>query len=274
MNGDVRVPLVRGCARPRAGVCARRWRRLPVRDAAFCLARRSHAAAPRQGSPASAPRPRLRPPRRRAFTFPEDHGPHPDFRIEWWYVTANLTGADGRDLRHPVDAVPQRRWPPARQPGLDSPQVWMGHAGLTTPDAPFRGRTLCPRRHRRRRASRSEPFDAWIDEWRCRGPHSDGRHRSTAQGADFAYDPALDADGPFVPQGDGRASASSRRSGQASHYYSQPFYRVSGTLTLPEGPVAVTGQAWLDREWSSQPLAADQTGWDWFSLPPRQRAKR
>ena len=22
----------------------------------------------------------------------------------------------------------------------------------------------------------------------------------------------------------------------------------------------------MDREWSSQPLAADQTGWDWFSL--------
>ena len=28
----------------------------------------------------------------------------------------------------------------------------------------------------------------------------------------------------------------------------------------------VTGQAWLDREWSSQPLAEDQNGWDWFSL--------
>ena len=28
----------------------------------------------------------------------------------------------------------------------------------------------------------------------------------------------------------------------------------------------MTRQAWLDREWSSPPLAADQTGWDWFSL--------
>ena len=54
--------------------------------------------------------------------------------------------------------------------------------------------------------------------------------------------------------------------GQASHYYSQPFYKLSGTLTLPEGAVPVTGTAWLDREWSSQPLAQDQTGWDWFSL--------
>jgi predicted secreted hydrolase len=54
--------------------------------------------------------------------------------------------------------------------------------------------------------------------------------------------------------------------GQASHYYSQPFYTVSGTLWLEGRAIAVTGQAWLDREWSSQPLAPDQTGWDWFSL--------
>ncbi|MFG6592772.1 lipocalin family protein [Sulfitobacter sp. 1A12157] len=45
-----------------------------------------------------------------------------------------------------------------------------------------------------------------------------------------------------------------------------PFFTASGTVDLGQGPQAVTGQAWLDREWSSQPLAADQTGWDWFSL--------
>ena len=54
--------------------------------------------------------------------------------------------------------------------------------------------------------------------------------------------------------------------GQASHYYSQPFYTVTGTITLEGQDIPVTGQAWLDREWSSQPLAPDQTGWDWFSL--------
>jgi predicted secreted hydrolase len=54
--------------------------------------------------------------------------------------------------------------------------------------------------------------------------------------------------------------------GHASHYYSQPAFRAEGRLTLDGREVAVTGQAWLDREWSSQPLDADQTGWDWFSL--------
>ena len=71
--------------------------------------------------------------------------------------------------------------------------------------------------------------------------------------------------GPLVLHGDDGYSVKSA-AGQASYYYSQPFYTVEGTLDLPDGPVAVTGQAWLDREWSSQPLASDQTGWDWFSI--------
>src|ERR1700720_883118 len=31
----------------------------------------------------------------RTLSFPADHGPHPDFRIEWWYLTANLMDAAG-----------------------------------------------------------------------------------------------------------------------------------------------------------------------------------
>ena len=62
--------------------------------------------------------------------------------------------------------------------------------------------------------------------------------------------------------------ATARKSdrGQASYYYSQPFFNVTGRITIGDKPVEVTGLAWLDREWSSQPLAPDQTGWDWFSL--------
>jgi predicted secreted hydrolase len=75
----------------------------------------------------------------------------------------------------------------------------------------------------------------------------------------------LTAKGPVVLQGDAGYSVKSE-DGQASAYYSMPFLDVAGTLRLPSGDVAVTGTAWLDREWSSQPLADRQTGWDWFSL--------
>jgi predicted secreted hydrolase len=87
----------------------------------------------------------------------------------------------------------------------------------------------------------------------------------TASGPDFAYDMALSAQGPIIFHGDNGYSVKSAE-GQASYYYSQPFYTIQGTLTLPDGDVAVSGQAWLDREWSSQPLSDGQTGWDWFSL--------
>ena len=108
------------------------------------------------------------------------------------------------------------------------------------------------------------PFSAWIDDWRMAG---DGIEdvRLTASGDDFAYDLALSTDAPLVLQGEAGYSVKSDE-GQASYYYSQPNYVVTGTLTLPEGQVPVTGRAWLDREWSSQPLSDRQTGWDWFSL--------
>ena len=89
--------------------------------------------------------------------------------------------------------------------------------------------------------------------------------RLSASNDDFAYDLHLSAEGPLVLHGHAGYSVKSDE-GQASHYYSQPRYEVTGTLTLPDGEVPVTGHAWLDREWSSQPLSDRQIGWDWFSL--------
>ena len=34
----------------------------------------------------------------RQLAFPLDHGAHPDYRIEWWYLTANLKDENGADL--------------------------------------------------------------------------------------------------------------------------------------------------------------------------------
>src|SRR6266849_9061838 len=87
----------------------------------------------------------------------------------------------------------------------------------------------------------------------------------TASGSDFSYTLGLDADRTLVLQGDAGYSKKSER-GQASYYYSQPYFKAAGSITIDDKPVEVTGQAWMDREWSSQPLASDQTGWDWLSL--------
>ncbi len=196
------------------------------------------------------------------FGFPADHGAHPDFRIEWWYVTATLTGDDGRDYGLQWTLFRSALAPGAHE-GWDSPQVWMGHAGVTTPDAHFHAERF-GRDGIGQAGVTAAPFAAWIDDWQMAGPTlSDVR--LSAAGSEFAYVVALRAHGPFVPQGVEGYSVKAA-TGQASHYYSQPFYTVAGTLDLPDGPVQVTGEAWLDREWSSQPLAEEQTGWDWLSL--------
>lgn len=196
------------------------------------------------------------------LTFPADHGAHPSYRIEWWYLTANLTGPDG--TAYGVQwTLFRSALAPVEGQGWQSPQLWMGHAAVTTQDAHFIAERLA-RGGIGQAGVTVAPFAAWIDDWALQGPDF-STLRMTASGVNFAYDLGLRANGPLVLHGQGGYSVKSG-AGQASYYYSQPFFDVAGTLTLPSGQVAVTGQAWLDHEWSSQPLAQDQTGWDWFSL--------
>ncbi len=196
------------------------------------------------------------------FDFPADHGAHPDYRIEWWYITANLAAADGTPYGLQWTLF-RTALTPETGDGWNSPQLWLAHAAVTTPDA-----HLVAERFARGGIGQAgvvaAPFEAWIDDWRLSGPDLDTLTMQ-ATGTDFAYDMALIAQGPLVAHGDDGYSVKSGE-GQASYYYSQPFYAIEGTLSLPGGDVAVTGNAWLDREWSSQPLSENQTGWDWFSL--------
>jgi predicted secreted hydrolase len=205
--------------------------------------------------------------------FPADHGPHPDYRIEWWYLTANLKAADGTEYGVQWTLF-RSALAPGEASGWSSPQVWMGHAALTTPTDHYVAERLS-RGGIGQAGVTATPFSAWIDNWQMQATRPTGAGAAQgdalsslelkASGPDFGYELNLDAKGPLVPQGQGGYSVKSA-AGQASEYYSQPFYAVTGTLKLPQGDVTVSGQAWLDREWSSQPLAADQTGWDWFSL--------
>ena len=148
----------------------------------------------------------------------------------------------------------------------------MGHAAVTTPQDHYFAERLA-RGGVGVAGAQAEPFEAFIDEWSMASaadrlaPGDDALSALdlTARGEDFAYDLALDATGPLVFHGQDGFSVKSAQ-GQASYYYTQPFYEVSGALELPGGPVNVTGQAWLDREYSSQPLSENQLGWDWVSL--------
>ena len=191
------------------------------------------------------------------FTFPADHGAHPEFRIEWWYVTANLAGPDGTQYGAQW-TVFRNALEPEMGTGWGAPQIWLGHAALTTPTDHYFAERF-GRSGIGQAGAKDTALDVWIDEWELTDNHM------TAQGADWAYDLKLQFDGPLVFHGDNGLSVKSS-AGQASYYYSQPYIRVSGSIFADGAEIPVTGQAWMDREWSSQPLASDQSGWDWFSL--------
>ncbi|MEM6938769.1 MAG: lipocalin-like domain-containing protein [Pseudomonadota bacterium] len=214
-----------------------------------------------EGFAAPAPNP--------SFDFPADHGAHPDYRIEWWYLTANLEGADGTDYGLQWTLF-RSALAPGEAAGWQSPQVWFGHAAVTTPQAHYVTERFA-RGGIGQAGVTADPFHAWIDEWYLKGPNFDTLAMA-ATGPDFGYDMSLTATGPLVFQGEDGFSVKSSE-GQASYYYSQPFYEVTGTLRLPEGDIPVVGTAWLDREWSSQPLSENQSGWDWFSLSFEDGAK-
>ena len=205
----------------------------------------------------------------RAFSFPGDHGPHPAFRIEWWYVTANLIDAGGKDHGAQWTLFRQSVAAGAPREGWANQQIWMGHAAVTRADTHRFSQTFA-RGGVGQAGVEARPFHAWIDAWEMRGRDAMDANiiaplELSASGPDFSYALRLDAERPLVLQGDGGYSRKSLRE-QASYYYSQPHYRVKGNIVIDDKQADVTGQAWLDREWSSQPLAPDQSGWDWLSL--------
>src|SRR6202171_945409 len=212
----------------------------------------------------------------KTFAFPEDHGPHPDYRIEWWYVTANLVDATGAAFGVQWTLFRQAMSPGAQQEGWANQQIWMGHAAVTRADTHHYSEAFA-RGGVGQASVEAQPFRAWIDSWQMRG--LDRMRDDTiaplglnASGADFSYTLGLDADRALVLQGDAGYSKKSER-GQASYYFSQPNFKAAGSITIDDKPAEVSGPAWMDRGWSSAALAADQTGWDWFSLHLNENEK-
>lgn len=204
----------------------------------------------------------------RVFSFPADHGAHDGYRVEWWYITANLKDGQGREFgvqwtlfRNALNAGPE-------QPGWASQIIWLGHAAVTSATVHHAAERYA-RGGVGQAGVQNVPFAAWIDDWRLNtqtdtaNPLAEMQMQASGKG--FNYRLRLTSSRPLVLQGEQGFSQKSEQ-GQASYYYSQPFFQASGSLEIDGTTYQVNGPAWLDREWSSQPLTANQTGWDWFSL--------
>ena len=91
--------------------------------------------------------------------------------------------------------------------------------------------------------------------------------RAASETAGFRFELELATTQPVLLQGTDGLSRKGPEPAQFSRYYSQPQLQVNGLLALGGGaPVAVTGRAWLDHEWSDALLAPEAVGWDWIGM--------
>lgn len=241
----------------------------------------------------------------RDFVFPDDHGPHPGFRTEWWYVTGNLTAESGRAFGFQFTIFRSALAPTAP----DGPSAWatnqayMGHFAVTdVSGGAFHAAELFARGSGGLAGARAAPFRVWIEDWSLAAAHGEGGAtaapdpaastdweeaaarpgarneleggpqdetfpmRLTAEAPEMVVDLVLEAGKPRVFQGDRGLSQKGPEAGNASYYYAHTRMPARGEVVFEGETYRVSGLAWMDREWSTSALSAGQVGWDWFAL--------
>ena len=218
----------------------------------------------------------------RDFVFPADHGPHPDFRNEWWYVTGNLDGDDGARFGFELTIFRFALTPDSTAFSGDesawrSNHVYIGHFALTDAD---RKQFHVAQRYSRGSlglaGAATEPFRVWLDNWSIAATRSGGRSqddyefgmpwRLQARDGEIAVNLTLVPQKPPVLNGVNGLSKKAAMEGNASYYYSITRLQTEGTLQIGDDEFRVSGLSWLDREWGSGALSNEQEGWDWYAL--------
>jgi len=224
------------------------------------------------------------------FEFPRDHLAHNSFRQEWWYLTANLTTEEGEPLgaqwtqfrvalkppapqettlqaTAPQTTVPQvTDATPKNESTWKTQQLYLAHSALTSSQTHL-AHEKWSRRHSEFAEVKLDPYQIRLDNWHWQSETNALFPATlTVENSDFSYRLQLNSQAPLQYQGVNGYSLKSRDGQVASYYYSQPFIEISGEINRYGKVERVTGQGWLDREWSSQFLTKTQQGWDWFAL--------
>jgi predicted secreted hydrolase len=215
-----------------------------------------------------------------AFSWPIDHGAHPAYRTEWWYTTGHLETPQGRRFGYELTFFrfglrPGDPRPAALQSRWRGNEVYPAHFALTDEagKAFFYVERFAREGLGMGRAAESK-LDVRVDDWTLRGGPA-GRPdfermtlhaRSPGEGGPNAIDLVQLSEKPPAVHGKGGVSRKAACASCASHYYSYTRLDTRGTLTFGGRRFAVSGISWMDHEFGSAELSADQVGWDWFSV--------
>jgi len=208
------------------------------------------------------------------FSFPDDHGAHPGYRTEWWYYTGNLTAATGarfgfqltffrRQLR-PSDT--RGDWPEPASAWRTN-QIYLAHAALT--DLSEQRHVMAEKVSREALGMAGAVADAkgtriFLNEWETVITSTAHTLRMTDEKFDLSLTLAP-TKGP-ISHGEDGYSRKGAEPEEASCYYSFPRMAATGRVRIAKNSYLVTGQGWMDHEFSTAPLAEGVSGWDWFSI--------
>ncbi len=198
--------------------------------------------------------------------FPRDEGSHPQFRTEWWYITGWLRTKEGGDLGMQITFFRNRPGVAENSRSEFAPrQLLFAHAALSDPQS---GHLLHEQRAARAgfglAEAREGRTEIMIDDWSLK--QNGSGYAAEISAREFQYSLRFRVTQPTLLQGERGVSRKGPRPQQASYYYSRPHLEVSGTVTLKGRRLEVSGEAWLDHEWSSAYLAAEAGGWDWIGI--------
>jgi predicted secreted hydrolase len=206
-----------------------------------------------------------------SLSFPRDHGAHPEVQTEWWYLTANLIGDDGRRygvqvtfFRHGVDPSKVR----SDQSPLRARHALAAHLAVADVDS---GVFLHAERVWRADGGFAgfitDDLGVWLGDWELDRLDGDViAAKSSDRAAGIAVDLRFRPTKPLVRHGDEGYSRKGPDAGNASVYVSWTRLEVGGSLTLDGRELAVAGEGWFDHEWGTSQLGEGVVGWDWLSL--------
>ena len=108
-------------------------------------------------------------------------------------------------------------------------------------------------------------YHVWNEDWTA-SLDDRGRHVLQATGRTEGIDLVLDPGKAPAINGINGINQKGSQPGNASHYYSLTRMPTRGTITVDGETFTVTGESWMDHEFSTSFLEPEQRGWDWLSI--------
>ena len=198
--------------------------------------------------------------------FPRDHGSHPDFKIEWWYLTGHLFAGERRfGFQATFFRLGQEPVDVAAGEDFGTSQIYLAHMGLSDPAT---GAFLHEERLNRGgwdAGAKVGDLDVHNSNWRLRRTAT-GMSLEGSIRADAAISLQLTPQKNHVVFGEDGISRKGPEGTAASYYITYPRLAAGGTVTIAGETLDVKGEAWMDHEISSSQLDRNQIGWDWTCI--------